>query len=218
MFVDMHCHSVSSDDARATVEQYLKWIQVLRKRGYQVDAIVLTEHRKFDFDADYAYGTGQGSFWPNEADETIEFTDITDSGLGSCPAGYHDLYNITPNEMLMTGNTVLAFISCDVASSTFHGDDVIANIGSGTQSSWCTDVGPYEAANNATGDAEAISLMVMDYGALNNIGTFNYYISGDGNYYWGHLGMLMKDAANYTDPLYGMWGDYVHIVHWVFVI
>ena len=54
MFVDMHCHSISSDDARATVEQYLKWIQVLRKRGYQVDAIVLTEHRKFDAAADYS--------------------------------------------------------------------------------------------------------------------------------------------------------------------
>ena len=54
MFVDMHCHSVSSDDARATVEQYLKWIQVLRQRGYQVDAIVLTEHRKYDTDLDYS--------------------------------------------------------------------------------------------------------------------------------------------------------------------
>ena len=54
MFVDMHCHSVSSDDSRATAEQYLKWIQLLRKRGNQVDAIVLTEHRKFDADQDYS--------------------------------------------------------------------------------------------------------------------------------------------------------------------
>lgn len=54
MFVDMHCHSVSSDDSRATVEGYLKWIQVLRKRGHSVDAIVLTEHRKFDNDLDYS--------------------------------------------------------------------------------------------------------------------------------------------------------------------
>ena len=36
------------------MEQYLKWIQVLRKRGHRVDAIVLTEHRKFDRDADYS--------------------------------------------------------------------------------------------------------------------------------------------------------------------
>ncbi|GBD10607.1 hypothetical protein HRbin23_00251 [bacterium HR23] len=51
--LDMHCHSVASDDARATVEQYLRWIQVLRGRGYQVDSIVLTEHRRFDGAADY---------------------------------------------------------------------------------------------------------------------------------------------------------------------
>jgi predicted metal-dependent phosphoesterase TrpH len=54
MFVDMHCHSVSSDDSFATAEQYLKWIQVLRSRGYRIDAVVLTEHRKFDSDYDYS--------------------------------------------------------------------------------------------------------------------------------------------------------------------
>ena len=55
----MHSHSVSSDDSRATVEQYVKWIQVLRKRGHTVDGIVLTEHRKFDFDEDYSALAGQ---------------------------------------------------------------------------------------------------------------------------------------------------------------
>ena len=54
MYLDMHSHSVSSDDSRATVEQYLKWIQVLRKRGHVIDGIVLTEHRKFDYDKDYS--------------------------------------------------------------------------------------------------------------------------------------------------------------------
>ena len=54
MFLDLHCHSVSSDDSRATVEQYVKWVQVLRKRNYVVDGIVLTEHRKFDYDKDYS--------------------------------------------------------------------------------------------------------------------------------------------------------------------
>ena len=54
MYLDLHSHSVSSDDSRATVEQYLKWIQVLRKRGHIVDGIVLTEHRKFDSDKDYS--------------------------------------------------------------------------------------------------------------------------------------------------------------------
>ena len=53
-YLDLHCHSVASDDSRATVPQYLKWINVLRKRGFTVDGIVLTEHRMFDFDADYS--------------------------------------------------------------------------------------------------------------------------------------------------------------------
>ena len=54
MLVDLHSHSVSSDDSRSTVEQYLKWIHVLRKKGYTIDGIVLTEHRKFDQNIDYS--------------------------------------------------------------------------------------------------------------------------------------------------------------------
>ncbi|MCL6648972.1 MAG: PHP domain-containing protein [Chloroflexi bacterium] len=53
MFLDLHCHSVVSDDARATVEQYAKWIAGLRRKGYRVDGIVLTEHRTFDQTSDY---------------------------------------------------------------------------------------------------------------------------------------------------------------------
>ena len=49
----MHVHSVQSDDAGGTVEGYLKWIGVLRKKGYRVDGIVLTEHRGFDTEVDY---------------------------------------------------------------------------------------------------------------------------------------------------------------------
>ncbi|MBM2826561.1 MAG: metal-dependent phosphohydrolase [Dehalococcoidia bacterium] len=54
MFIDMHMHSKRSDDAGATVEGYLKWIDVLRKKGYRVDGIVLTEHRGFASEADYS--------------------------------------------------------------------------------------------------------------------------------------------------------------------
>ena len=54
MLLDLHSHSVSSDDSRATVDQYVQWVQVLRKRGHVVDGFVLTEHRKFDFDHDYS--------------------------------------------------------------------------------------------------------------------------------------------------------------------
>ena len=54
MFIDLHTHSVSSDDSRAAVEQYVKWVGVLRRKGYTLDGFVLTEHRKFDFDKDYS--------------------------------------------------------------------------------------------------------------------------------------------------------------------
>jgi predicted metal-dependent phosphoesterase TrpH len=36
------------------VEQYVKWVNVLRRKGSQIDGFVLTEHRKFDFDKDYS--------------------------------------------------------------------------------------------------------------------------------------------------------------------
>ena len=54
MFIDLHSHSISSDDSRATVEQFVKWVGVLRKKGFSIDGFVLTEHRKFDADKDYS--------------------------------------------------------------------------------------------------------------------------------------------------------------------
>src|SRR3954470_12777025 len=53
MYFDLHCHSVASDDARGTVAQYAKWIASLRKKGYTVDGLVLTEHRGFNPALDY---------------------------------------------------------------------------------------------------------------------------------------------------------------------
>ena len=54
MIIDMHSHSVFSDDSRATVEQYAKWISKVVKKKGALDAIVLTEHRGFDKDGDYS--------------------------------------------------------------------------------------------------------------------------------------------------------------------
>lgn len=53
-YFDLHCHSTASDDSRASVEQYLKWIKRLREKGSKIDGIVLTEHRQFDFSIDYS--------------------------------------------------------------------------------------------------------------------------------------------------------------------
>ena len=55
MFLDLHTHSVASDDSRATVEQYIRWSSVLQNKGYRIDGFVLTEHRQFDHGLDYTY-------------------------------------------------------------------------------------------------------------------------------------------------------------------
>ncbi len=50
MILDLHNHSIMSDDARAKVENYCQWIQ---KRKLEIDGLVLTEHRQYDAESDY---------------------------------------------------------------------------------------------------------------------------------------------------------------------
>ena len=50
MRLDLHTHSIKSDDGRAKVENYCKWIA---KKELALDGFVLTEHRQFDADSDY---------------------------------------------------------------------------------------------------------------------------------------------------------------------
>ena len=54
MLLDLHTHSTASDDSRASVEQYVKWINLIRRKGGHIDGFVLTEHRQFDHDLDYS--------------------------------------------------------------------------------------------------------------------------------------------------------------------
>lgn len=51
MIIDLHAHSIKSDDGRAKVDNYCKWI---RTRGLPLDGFVLTEHRQFDDESDYS--------------------------------------------------------------------------------------------------------------------------------------------------------------------
>jgi predicted metal-dependent phosphoesterase TrpH len=52
MILDLHTHSDASEDSRAPVETYMKWLA--RKRELlPIDGIVLTEHRQWNPDADY---------------------------------------------------------------------------------------------------------------------------------------------------------------------
>jgi predicted metal-dependent phosphoesterase TrpH len=66
------------------VEQYLKWINVLRKRGFTVDGIVLTEHRQYDFDVDYSQLAAQ-----------YGVVVLKGAELDTC-FGHMLVYNITP--------------------------------------------------------------------------------------------------------------------------
>ena len=51
MILDLHTHSIKSDDGRAKVENYCQWI---RARELPIDGFVLTEHRQFDLESDYS--------------------------------------------------------------------------------------------------------------------------------------------------------------------
>jgi predicted metal-dependent phosphoesterase TrpH len=50
MILDLHAHSIKSDDGRAKVQNYCQWI---RTRNIPIDGFVLTEHRQFDNESDY---------------------------------------------------------------------------------------------------------------------------------------------------------------------
>ena len=51
MILDLHTHSIKSDDGRAKVGNYCQWI---RARDLPIDGFVLTEHRQFDDESDYS--------------------------------------------------------------------------------------------------------------------------------------------------------------------
>jgi len=51
LILDLHTHSIKSDDGRAKVENYCQWI---RSKEIPIDGFVLTEHRQHDFESDYA--------------------------------------------------------------------------------------------------------------------------------------------------------------------
>ncbi|MEQ9451583.1 MAG: PHP domain-containing protein [Pseudomonadales bacterium] len=51
MILDLHAHSIKSDDGRAKVQNYCQWIAT---REIPIDGFVLTEHRQFDNESDYS--------------------------------------------------------------------------------------------------------------------------------------------------------------------
>jgi len=51
VILDLHTHSIKSDDGRAKVQNYCQWI---KSREIPIDGFVLTEHRQFDLESDYS--------------------------------------------------------------------------------------------------------------------------------------------------------------------
>lgn len=51
MILDLHTHSIKSDDGRAKVQNYCQWISA---KNIPIDGFVLTEHRQFDNKSDYS--------------------------------------------------------------------------------------------------------------------------------------------------------------------
>ena len=51
MILDLHAHSIKSDDGRAKVQNYC---QSISAKNIPIDGFVLTEHRQFDDDSDYS--------------------------------------------------------------------------------------------------------------------------------------------------------------------
>ena len=51
MIIDLHAHSIKSDDGRAKVQNYCQWIKA---KNIAIDGFVLTEHRQFDDESDYS--------------------------------------------------------------------------------------------------------------------------------------------------------------------
>lgn len=52
MILDLHVHTDASDDSRAPIEGYLRWIEN-RRATLPIDGVVLTEHRHWDPGLDY---------------------------------------------------------------------------------------------------------------------------------------------------------------------
>jgi len=56
LILDLHTHSIKSDDGRAKVENYCQWIKT---KKVPIDGFVLTEHRQFDTSSDYSTLAGK---------------------------------------------------------------------------------------------------------------------------------------------------------------
>ena len=93
MILDLHTHSIKSDDGRAKVENYCQWI---RKKELPLDGFVLTEHRQFDFESDYsALGAEYGLVILKGAEVETDYGHVLLFGVGEDLVGSFDFARIS---------------------------------------------------------------------------------------------------------------------------
>ena len=92
MILDLHTHSINSDDGRAKVENYCQWI---RTRELPIDGFVLTEHRQFDLESDYSsLATEFGITILKGAEVETEYGHVLVFGVTESLMGEFDFGNI----------------------------------------------------------------------------------------------------------------------------
>jgi histidinol phosphatase-like PHP family hydrolase len=92
VILDLHTHSIKSDDGRAKVENYCQWI---RTRELPIDGFVLTEHRQFDLESDYSgLATEFGITILKGAEVETEYGHVLVFGVTEALMGEFDFGNI----------------------------------------------------------------------------------------------------------------------------
>ncbi len=92
MILDLHTHSIKSDDGRAKVRNYCQWI---RSKKIGIDGFVLTEHRQFDDESDYSELAAEFDLCILKASEVeTEYGHVLVFGVNEGLRGAFDFSNI----------------------------------------------------------------------------------------------------------------------------
>src|SRR5262245_6140714 len=94
MILDLHTHTDASEDSRAPIEAYLKWL-TKKRAEIPVDGIVLTEHRQWDPNKDYrALEDAYGLRILRGAEVETDYGHFLLYGVNDDIAGYFDFTNV----------------------------------------------------------------------------------------------------------------------------
>ena len=180
---------------------------------------------EFQFDADYSFDPAQGDdFWPF-IDEVLTWTGGGETANTCGQAVSQLLYTADPVAEWEWDWHPMAFVSCDLihgiqnVADTFLGMDDAGYIptGDGTFLDYCDNVGPQYQSAAGTGPIEGVWLRPGVDGDLDYLGDFTYFDPPSQTHVsvWRLQGLLMADAANNTEPVQGLDGDYLTLGFWL---